>query len=236
DVRFVIIGIAKCRRALEHFIVLYITAYSRLRLYPYPIAYTYMPNNADLSAYHTMLADLGRSRNSRLGGNYRVLADLHIMGNLYLIVQLDPFSQNGRAQGRTIYGRPRANIHIIFQDHISRLGHLAESPLLVRRKSKTIGPDDNTAIDNAMVADDGFRVNFDPCKNNYIVPNNHIVPNINVWVNFYVVPYFYIISQIGKSSKIKAFPVSGGIRHVNRIFNTLLIAFYLVVILQELGK
>ena len=83
---FVVIGIRIGWRSLKYFIILHVAPNSRLCLYPYPIANTYMPHNSDLPADHTVVTNFGRASYTCLGSDDRVLTDFNVVGNLYLII------------------------------------------------------------------------------------------------------------------------------------------------------
>src|SRR3546814_3877185 len=86
-----------------------------------------MSHDTNLAADHGVSADLSASGYPGLGSNDRVFSYFHIVGHLDQIVQLHTFANNGSAHCGPVNGIIGANLHIVFNNHISNLAHLGRS-------------------------------------------------------------------------------------------------------------
>src|SRR5690606_11229490 len=117
-------------------------------------------------------------------------------------------SYNGRTQCSPIYGSSCSNIYKILYNNVSCLWNLIIFPFFIWNKTKTISTNDNPRVNDTIVANGSFGINFYSCKNNRIVPYNHIISNVTIWENFYVVANFYILAYISKGTNINLRPIS----------------------------
>ena len=99
---------------MYYFIVFDIAADTRLGLNLDIVSYGKVSCDPHLSAYATMFTYFARTSNSRLGGNHCVSANLHIVSDLYKVVNLDSLADNGGAHGGTVNSSIGTKFHIVF--------------------------------------------------------------------------------------------------------------------------
>src|SRR5690606_27011461 len=110
-----------------------------------------MPYYTHLAPDLTIFSDFCRSGNSRLGRYYGMFPYLYIMGYLYLIVEFYAPPENGRAQGRPIYGGAGAVLYVVLKDNVSCLWYFGVFPFIIGRKSKSIRDRKSTRLNSSHV-------------------------------------------------------------------------------------
>src|SRR5690606_20680191 len=148
--------------SLYHLIVLDVPTYPGLGLYLDPVPNGDVPDNAHLAPDQAMFADLCGTRYAGLGSDGRMFPDLHVVGDLDLVVEFDPFPKDGGTQGGPVNRGPCPYVHIVLQDHVPRLGHFAVDALGIGGESKAVGTDDHSPVQDTIVPDDGFREYLGP--------------------------------------------------------------------------
>src|SRR6478736_1115921 len=148
-----------------------------------------------------------------------MLANFHVMRNLYQVVYFGAFANNGSAHGSTIYGSVGANAHIIFQNYVAYLRNWFVSTVFLRGKTKTIGANNRARVNGAVVANYRIGVNFSAGKDDRVVPDLYIIANEHVRVDLRVIANFAVLTDVGKSAAVKIF-AKGSIRsHKSRFFH-----------------
>ena len=97
-------------------------------------------DNTRLSADHRTIANLRTSTNPRLRGNDRVMPNLYIVRDLYQVIELGAFANNGRPNGGPVDSAIDPDLYIIFHYHITDLGHFLERPIGLRSETEPIPP------------------------------------------------------------------------------------------------
>src|SRR5690606_21062148 len=96
-------------------------------------------------------------------------------------------SQYGGAQGGPVYCGACAYIDIVLQDHVPGLGHFTVFSICIWGEPEAIGTNDHAAVDDTVVADQGFRIYLGPGKDDHIVTYGNVVTDIDVGVNLYII-------------------------------------------------
>src|SRR5690606_11584727 len=120
-----------------------------------------MTHHADTASDGAMLADGCDACNPDAGGFGRVLTDLHVMGDLDLVVELDPVSDPRVRQRTPVERGVDADFHVIADGHATDLGDLAPHALLVG-KAEAFAADHGTRLDDHALADGHVMVQGDP--------------------------------------------------------------------------
>ena len=145
---------------------------------------------SDLPADHAVRSDGCASRNTSLCSNDRICTNFHVVGDLYLVVQLDAVLKHGRTEGGTVDGRSCSNFAPVADCDISSLGHLVVLARAVGREPKSIranhgpGLDDAIVADGAIVKDGDLPVNGGSRADTDAASNAHMAMNLAVGFNF----------------------------------------------------
>src|SRR5688572_134997 len=97
-----------------------------------------MTNNPDLTSDHRVFADLGTPADTALGCDHRVWANFHVVGYLDQVIQLCPGFNQGGSYGRPVDGGVRTDLHEVFDNDVSYLGHFLKTSICLWGKSKSI--------------------------------------------------------------------------------------------------
>ena len=89
-----------------------------------------MPDHADTAGDHAILANLGTARDTDAPRHRGVVADLHVVRDHDLVIQLDPVTDYRIGQRATINGGIGANFDIITDLHPTNLRDLQPDTLL----------------------------------------------------------------------------------------------------------
>src|SRR5204863_3744499 len=119
-----------------------------------------MAGETTLAGNRHVIAQLGRAGNADLRDEQAMFADLHVVSDLDEIIDLGPLAYHGLAERRAIDGGTGADLDIVLDPHDSDLGDLVMFAT-VRRKTVTVGTDDDTGMDDAPAADASAVVNDD---------------------------------------------------------------------------
>src|SRR5450755_5092546 len=107
------------------------------------------------------------------------------MRNMNEVIKFYALAQNSRTQCCPVDGTIRADLHIILDNYISDLRNFLV--VIFRIKSKSVAPDNSSGMNDTVLADNSFRINFDPCKNGCVLTDYRIVSNINLRIYFNIV-------------------------------------------------
>lgn len=107
-----------------------------------------------------MAANFGAACNANAAGHGRMLTDLHVVADLYLVVDLDAVGNHGVAQRSTIDAGIGANFHIIANLHTAELLDLDPAPL-VTGKAKTIAANHGAGLHQHPLAQHTISTNAD---------------------------------------------------------------------------
>ena len=84
-----------------------------------------MSGNANLSSEHNMISQLRAARDAGLSDDDAVLADFHVVRDLHQVVYLRPLADDRRAERAAVNRHPRADFHVVADDDVADLRHLA---------------------------------------------------------------------------------------------------------------
>src|SRR4249920_494239 len=107
-----------------------------------------------------MFANLGTSGDTRLGCDYRMLPDIHIVGDLHEIVDLGAAAYHRSAQSRTIDGCICTNLNVIFDHDNTDLWNL-DTTLAAAGIAETVAADDHTRVKYHPITDAASMSNHD---------------------------------------------------------------------------
>src|SRR3546814_17577054 len=94
------------------------------------------------------------------------------------IVQLHTFANNGSAHCGPVNGIIGANLHIVFNNHISNLAHLGIRTIRLRRKSKEIDANNRAGMNDEEGTNLATGINLNLRQQNGKLSDNPILPNI----------------------------------------------------------
>src|SRR5680860_1015974 len=86
DVRFIVVAIVKRGRTLQYLVALYVSSDAGLCLNLDVVTNRNMANDTDLPPDHASSSYFGRSGDTRLSGDNRMLPYFYVVGNLDLVV------------------------------------------------------------------------------------------------------------------------------------------------------
>src|ERR1700676_3902147 len=84
-----------------------------------------MPRQAYLAAENNVVSQLRAPGNAGLRDDQAMLADGHVVRNLDQVINLRAFADDRRTERSPINGHVRADFHVIANDHVANLRHLA---------------------------------------------------------------------------------------------------------------
>ena len=79
----------------------------------YVVAHFDMAHQANTPGEHAMLADPGAAGDPHAGGHGGVIANLHVVGDLNLVIQFHAVTNDGIGQGPAVNGSVDANFNVI---------------------------------------------------------------------------------------------------------------------------
>src|SRR5882724_9396827 len=100
-----------------------------------------MPRSSDLATELRTCPDLGAAGEADLGGEQRALADVAAVADLNEVVDLRALSDAGRADGRAVDRRVRADLDLVFENDRSGLRDRMNVTLLVRQVAEAVAAD-----------------------------------------------------------------------------------------------
>jgi hypothetical protein len=109
-----------------------------------------MTGYADLSADHHSFAQLGTSCYGRLSGDDRILANIHVVGDLDEVIQFGSFADDGAAHGSAVDAAVRTDLDVVFNDYVSGLGYFGVGAVRLGRKTKSIGTNNSAGMDDTI--------------------------------------------------------------------------------------
>src|SRR5665213_483242 len=115
-----------------------------------------MIGNGHLPAHDNKIADRTTSRDTHLGDQHHMAADLNIVADLNQVIDLGAFADHGIAQGAAVDGGGGADLDVILDNHPPELGN----PHMTRRgrnKTKTGLADRGAWQDYHPIAHIGMR-------------------------------------------------------------------------------
>src|SRR5690554_3456712 len=187
NITLIKIVMIKSWRTLQGFVVLDISRNPGLRLNLYIIADRDMSRNIYLATNHTVLAHFGRTCNSRLRCDNGILSDDHIMGNLNLIIQFHALFYNRGPQSCTVYRGARANIYIVFENHVACLWNFMVFSMFIGSESKSIRPNYYPTVDDTVFSHNRFRIKLSTRKQNSVISNLNVIPYIDIGIYFHII-------------------------------------------------
>ncbi len=98
-----------------------------------------MPHQTNPARQHAMLADFSASRDTNTRSHRRVVADLHVVGNLNLVVQFDAIANSRISQRTPIDCRIDADLDVITEGDATDLCNLVVDTFILG-KAKALPP------------------------------------------------------------------------------------------------
>ena len=159
-------------------------------------------DNANLTCYDAVAADLGGTRDSCHGSHHGVVTDDHIVGNLAEVVDLDPVAYDGRFHLGLVDGGPGSDLDIVTDDDVADVLDLL--PCTVRKRSiaESVRTDDGIGMDYHIVAYNHPRIDHHTGVDDAVVADHGVVTDIDILVDFRVIADFGMMSDIRMASKL----------------------------------
>src|SRR5205807_5543977 len=146
-----------------------------------------MAGEAALAGDGDVIAKLGRASDANLGDEQAMFADLHVVPDLDQIIDLGPLTNHSFAERGAVDCGASADLDVIFDSDNADLRDLVMLAA-VRGKTIAIGPDHDTAMDNAAVADAGAVIDDDVGINDAVLANHRAGFDGDILENRHVVP------------------------------------------------
>src|SRR6266850_3417354 len=125
----------------------HVRGHSRLGAQHRPVTDGQMVREADLAGGDDAAAEAARARDSDLGHDDRVLADLDVVADLNEIVDLGPAADDRLAEHGAIDRRVRADVHVVLDHDDAHLRDLAVSTP-VEDVAEAVAADDGAGLDD----------------------------------------------------------------------------------------
>ena len=103
------------------------------------------------TAYRAMRSYAGTASHAHASGKRRVSSNVHVMANLDQVIELDAVFNHSVCQRTTVYAGVGANLDIVTDANGTKLLYFFPTSLM-RRKSKTVGSNNHTGVDDAAFA------------------------------------------------------------------------------------
>src|SRR5690606_19562901 len=146
----------------------------------YIVRYLDVTDYAGLAADHHVISDFGASAHPGLCGYHGIVANFHVVCNLYEIVELRPRPDQGRSHRGPVYRGISTYLHIVFNDHIPALRNFFEASVRLWRETETVAADHGAGVDADIPAHNTVVIDPHPRMDNGVVVDLHIVANENV--------------------------------------------------------
>src|SRR3990167_5694509 len=104
-----------------------------------------MPHQPHATGEHAMLADLGAAGNTHAGGHGGVIANLYVVSDLDLVIELHTVTDHGIGQGSAIHSSVHTDLHIVADQYATDLGNLVPDTFGVG-KAKAFAADNSTGL------------------------------------------------------------------------------------------
>src|SRR5690606_25016153 len=116
------------------------------------VAYLDVANHADTAGNHAVAPDLGAAGNTAATGHGGVVADLHVVRDHDLVIQLDAVADQRIGQCPAVDGGVRTDLDVIANGHATDLGNLLPDALLVG-EAEALAADHRAGLDDNPLAD-----------------------------------------------------------------------------------
>jgi hypothetical protein len=169
-----------------------------------------MADNAYLTGNHAVVAYLATAGTTRLGCHDGVAAERDIVGDLAEIVNFGTAVDDGGAHGGTIDAGVGTDFDIVLDNNITYLVDFAVGAIALGGKSKAIGTDDDTCMEDAVVADVAFTINLYAGVEDYVVTHDTVVTDIDLGVDLDIVANDSVATDYGEGTDIAVLTQAGG--------------------------
>src|SRR4051812_40666832 len=136
-----------------------------------------MPQYHAGTAHGAMPADARAARDADAARHRGVRADAHVVRDLDLVVELDPVLDHRVVQRAAVYGRVRADLHVVADDDAPHLRDLRPA-LAVARHAETVGADHRARVDDGALADAAAGVHRDERVQARVVADRDVVADM----------------------------------------------------------
>ena len=118
-----------------------------------------MADDARLPAYHAACTNRGAAGDADTAGNGGVLPDAHVVGDLYLVVELAAIADHGVVKCATVDRGVGTDLDIIADHDPPHLRNLHPTTILLAREAKAIRANHRTRMDDAVLAHHAVMLN-----------------------------------------------------------------------------
>ena len=140
-----------------------------------------MPGNSGLATKDTMFANDSASSYTDLGDQKSILTNLHIVCNLYKVINFYTTRDPGDAQSTAINATAGSNLNIILNNNVSNLRNLIVA-LTIRGETVAIRTNNSPGLDYYPVANYGFFTHGNVCIEQTIITNHNVCTNDHIRV------------------------------------------------------
>src|SRR5438105_3217708 len=106
--------------------------------------------HAALPAHEDVVARGRRARNTNLGGEGIVLADLDVVGDLHEVVDLGAVADGGRLKSAAVDAGASTDFDVGANDDIAELRHL-DVPALLEAIAESVGANDGVGVNDDVI-------------------------------------------------------------------------------------
>src|SRR5579871_1796876 len=136
-----------------------------------------MSRNSRLRGDDTIISQARAAGETHLAHHQTMPADGHVVRDMYEVVDLRALADDRGTEGATVNGRVGADLHIIMDDHVTDLQHLAVAAF-VEHVAVAIRANDGASMDSDAMANLGLRVDDDIGEQTCVVANLAVVTDV----------------------------------------------------------
>lgn len=112
-----------------------------------------MVGKSHTTTQHRLVTDDTAARNAAMSRNNTKTADSHVVGDLYEVIDLCTFANDGVVQRTTVDRRIGANLDIVLNDDSAELGNLLQAGG-TQDVAETVLPNPHTVMKRHLIADE----------------------------------------------------------------------------------
>lgn len=162
--------------------------------------------HAGLASEDAVFADLCGTRDADLRRHTGPLAHHHVVCDLDEIVDLHIVLDFGRAHRSAVDAGIRANFHIVADNHIADLRNL-EILTVLGSEAETVGTDDGTCVQDAVVADFTTGIDFDTGVERGAVSDLDIVTEAHLRIDAGAIAHHDVFANADELANIDILPI-----------------------------
>src|ERR1700722_19507745 len=127
-----------------------------------------MARDSRLRGDHAIISQARAAGKTHLAHDETMPANDDVVRDMHQVVDFSALSDDGGPEGSAINGRVRAYLHIVVDDHVANLQHLAVTAF-VEHITIAVRADDGASVDGDAMADLALRINHDIREQTYVV-------------------------------------------------------------------